>query len=50
MMPLYLELVLEPNKVCASYKPKGTNGDWVKSAELLKKNLQRKSMLFTMRA
>jgi len=33
MMPLYLGLVLEPSRVCASYKPKGISGDWVKSSE-----------------
>jgi len=31
--------VLEPIRICASYKPKGTSGNWVKSSEQLKKEL-----------
>ena len=34
-------LVLEPIRVCASYKPKGTSGNWVKRWEWLKKELAK---------
>ena len=36
-----LGLVLEPIRICASYKPKGTSGNWVKSLEWPKKELAK---------